>query len=629
MSESAVPESAETTTSNDLHVEAPNSEKDEIKQQDPRHCVFFRLAREPETRIEPNSTLSNYFSDQCFRSERLNLSREEVQFEDKFDTANNESIYVLPDFVDKHYENVLQLRLQRIATDAFRLLLSWSKINATTAHKNYSILLTIYEDLESIGKLFITDKLAANKSKQVEFYHLNNLTYSISLSLVSYFEDDSIQFLDNHKQDYESPDKPVYLIKNVYREMQTSADRAANNQLNSTSQIAIYTVASLLLLGLVCGLLYVRRNKFKTLINHHLDKAATHQNSKYLRQRKDTPAINVLHYDNSANGQSSFEHQFLKNTAQLSCNDRTSGAFNFRNVANNSREKLSLSKSGIGRVLGHSVATIKKRTTLKSINPSTIEFDLPRMSSSSSSKYSHSIPLIDFLPLLHELTKTNSQKLFNEFMQLNILSNGSNTVKKSNKVGRNSKNIQKNKDGIVIPYDHSRIVLEPNKFLSTDYINASSIPGMNYGDEYIACQSPLKSTTYSFWLMCLQQNVKYIVMTTQLIDSSSFTTMDKYWPDMISENSESMKQIENITIKLKDKRQYQYFTIRIFEVKSSQSDETRVIKHYQLTDWNEIENAQNVLMITSFIEMFREEIGCDETVLNDSPIVVHCRYRFR
>lgn len=50
-----------------------------------------------------------------------------------------------------------------------------------------------------------------------------------------------------------------------------------------------------------------------------------------------------------------------------------------------------------------------------------------------------------------------------------------------------------------------------------------------------------------------------------------------------------------------------------------------MIKHYQLTDWNEIENAQNVHMITSFIEMFREEIGCEETVLNDSPIVVHCR----
>ena len=49
-----------------------------------------------------------------------------------------------------------------------------------------------------------------------------------------------------------------------------------------------------------------------------------------------------------------------------------------------------------------------------------------------------------------------------------------------------------------------------------------------------------------------------------------------------------------------------------------------MIKHYQLTDWNEIENAQNVLMITSFIEMFREEIGCEPTVLNDSPIVVHC-----
>ena len=222
---------------------------------------------------------------------------------------------------------------------------------------------------------------------------------------------------------------------------------------------------------------------------------------------------------------------------------------------------------GLSRVLGQSVATIKKRTALKPINPSTIEFDLRRMGGSSTANCSHSIPLIEFLPLLHELTKSNSPKLFNEFMQLNVLgTNGTNTVKKSNKVGRNSKNMPKNKDDRVIPYDHSRVVLEPTKYLSTDYINASCIPGMNYDTEYIACQSPLKSTTYSFWLMCLQQNVKYIVMTTQLIDSSSFV-LDKYWPDMISEDGESMKQIEDITIKLKDKRQYQYYTIRIFEVK--------------------------------------------------------------
>ena len=549
-----------TTVLPELTTENAKDEKEVIKKQDERHCVFFMLAGEPEIRIEPNST-HNYFSDQCFKSEHLNLTSEDVTFEEG-DATDNKSIS-LPDFVDNDFENVLQLRLQRISTDAFRLSFSWSQVNPKMANKNYGFLLTIYENLESIGKLFITDKLTANKSKEVHFYNLNKLTYSISLSFLSYFVDDSKVYLESHKQDYESSDKQMYLIKNVYRQLRASpSGRATEAPLDSNSSIVIYSLASLLLLGLVCGLLYIRRNKFKTLINHHLDKAATLQNSKYLRQRKDAPAINVLHFDNTVNG-SSFEHQFLKNTAQLGVNDRA-GVFNFRsNTVNNDREKLSLSKSGIGRVLGHSVATIKKRTTLKSINPSTVEFDLRRMGTSSS-KSSNSVPLIEYLPLLHELTKTNSQKLFNEFMQLNVLSNGSNTAKKSNKVSRNSKN----KDGIVIPYDHSKVILDPTRYLSSD-INASFIPGMNYETEYIACQSPLKSATYAFWLMCLQQNVKYIVMTTRLIDSGSF--VDKYWPDMISEDGESMKQIEDITIKLKDKRQYPHFTIRIFEVKMVRS----------------------------------------------------------
>lgn len=53
-------------------------------------------------------------------------------------------------------------------------------------------------------------------------------------------------------------------------------------------------------------------------------------------------------------------------------------------------------------------------------------------------------------------------------------------------------------------------------------------------------------------------------MTTDLIDS--FSTI-KYWPDVISEDSECIKQIENLTIKLRNKKKLKNFTIRTFELK--------------------------------------------------------------
>lgn len=85
--------------------------------------------------------------------------------------------------------------------------------------------------------------------------------------------------------------------------------------------------------------------------------------------------------------------------------------------------------------------------------------------------------------------------------------NGYNTLKRNNKMYRFSKNIQKNKDNTIQPFEHSRVVLEMNEFLTSDFINASFIPGNNSIKEYIACQSPTKSTIYAFWLMIWQQNV--------------------------------------------------------------------------------------------------------------------------
>lgn len=555
-----------TTIAPDLTTESLVQDEKQKTEETNNKCLFLKIITSDLIEIEPKilpkfSSDRNTFPSPCLKSEHLNLTDVEAKFNETFDKLDNETVYSLNDFIDKDYDNVLQIKLQPSSFNSFKLLLNWTKVNQTQSDLNYGILMTIYENLVSTGKLFITDQLKSKQLKELIFKNLNNMTYSISLSSVVYFRTNFSDYLKSNQQIYEVPDKQIYLIKNVYQAMQTKNEQLSTSQVRG-DPIMIYIIGSLLLLVLICVLLYYRRNKFKSLIKH--TSSPVHQNSKYLRH-KNTPAINISNYENQAFHDSAFEDRFLKNTAQLNYTDR-SNAFSYRN----NRDKLSLSKSNIGRVLENSVATIKKRTILKSINPTTVEIDLKNMDTAS--RYSQAIPLMNFLPLIHELNKNDNRRLYNEFMQLNILSNCSETIKKSNKVARSSKNIQKNKDGCILPFDHSRIILEQNKFLTSDYINASYVAGITSPKEYIACQCPLKSTIYSFWLMCLQQNVKYIVMTTQLIDS--YTTMDKYWPDIISEDGECIKQIENITIKLRNKRKFQYFILRIFEVKMVRNNRT-------------------------------------------------------
>lgn len=516
------------------------------------NCIFFQVLKDDKLIIRPNMTKeicsSNF-------NQHLNLTANDIEFNRSLGEMDN--LFSSHEFNDSN--NTLQLKLEFVNSSSFKLLLSWIRIDPSI--KSYGILLSFYENLVLIGRVFVTDNSNLNATKEIEFYDLKNLTYSVGLNLIIYKEPNITDLME--KQRHIASNDLSYLIKNVFKEMKVSSSQQLKSKtISSNNQIVIYTIGSLILLAVVVSLLYYRRNKFRSLISQ-LD-PSTNQNSKYFRN-KNNPIINVSNYENSFGSDSPFEQQFLKNTAKLNenCNDR-SVSFTFRN--NYNRDKLSLNKSSIGslgRVLEQSVATIKKRTTLKSM--SATAFELDQKIHDLDSKYSHPIALINFLPSFHELIKFNAKKLSNEFMQLNILMNGFNTLKKNNKVARFSKNISKNKDGTVLPYDHSRVILEQNKYLTSDYINASFIPGDSFKKEYIACQCPIKSTTYSFWLMCWQRNVRNIIMTTDLFDSH--VAMEKYWPDVLSEEGDCIKQIENLSIKLRDKKNFNFFTIRLFELK--------------------------------------------------------------
>ena len=75
-----------------------------------------------------------------------------------------------------------------------------------------------------------------------------------------------------------------------------------------------------------------------------------------------------------------------------------------------------------------------------------------------------------------------------------------------------SVNTLKNRYANILPYDHSRVILEKDAYTGSDYINASYVGGFNGKKDYIATQGPLPETMSDFWKMVWEQHCSAIVM---------------------------------------------------------------------------------------------------------------------
>jgi receptor-type tyrosine-protein phosphatase beta len=91
-------------------------------------------------------------------------------------------------------------------------------------------------------------------------------------------------------------------------------------------------------------------------------------------------------------------------------------------------------------------------------------------------------------------------------------------------------NRPKNRFTNILPYDHSRVKLQPtDDEEGSDFINANFVPGHNSPREFIVTQGPLHSTRDEFWRMCWETNSRAIVMLTRCVEKGR-EKCDHYWP---------------------------------------------------------------------------------------------------
>ncbi|XP_028305294.1 receptor-type tyrosine-protein phosphatase beta [Gouania willdenowi] len=192
-------------------------------------------------------------------------------------------------------------------------------------------------------------------------------------------------------------------------------------------------------------------------------------------------------------------------------------------------------------------------------------------------------------------------------------------------VGRNQttesarlpENRGKNRYNNIVPYDSTRVKLSYQEDdPSSDYINASYVPGINYRREFIATQGPLPGTKDDFWRMVWEHNVYNIVMVTQCVEKGR-VKCDQYWPA----NREPL-YYGDLVIQMLSESVLPEWTIREFKVTSENScNYPRMLRHFHYTVWPDHGVPESSQSLIQFVRTARDYIN---RAPSTGATVVHC-----
>lgn len=176
-------------------------------------------------------------------------------------------------------------------------------------------------------------------------------------------------------------------------------------------------------------------------------------------------------------------------------------------------------------------------------------------------------------------------------------------------------NVKKNRYPDILPYDHSRVILNDLANISeSDYINANTITDHDpRNPAFIATQGPLPHTTADFWQMVWEQGSVIIVMLTRLMENG-VAMCHRYWPE------EGSEVYHNYEVHLVSEHIWcDDYLIRSFYLKNLKTSETRTVTQFHFLSWPENgvpPNAKSILEFRRKVNKSYRGRSC--------PIVAHC-----
>ena len=196
----------------------------------------------------------------------------------------------------------------------------------------------------------------------------------------------------------------------------------------------------------------------------------------------------------------------------------------------------------------------------------------------------------------------------------------------SRKEGQRPENRGKNRYKNILPFDHTRVILQDVETGSTDYINANRIvpedletnPSATFTvkKEYIATQGCMQNTRGDFWQMVWQEETRVIVMTTKETERDRPKCV-KYWPALNETETFGL-----FTIKSVSEETSHGYVLREFVVSKGQKGPDRRIFHFHFQAWPDYGVPSDQGCVLNFLEDVNSKQESLET--RPGPIVVHC-----
>ncbi|XP_022118497.2 receptor-type tyrosine-protein phosphatase N2 isoform X5 [Pieris rapae] len=173
----------------------------------------------------------------------------------------------------------------------------------------------------------------------------------------------------------------------------------------------------------------------------------------------------------------------------------------------------------------------------------------------------------------------------------------------------------KNRYPLCLPYDHSRVTLNPlSNHLGSDYINASTITDHDpRNPAYIAASGPMPHTSSDFWQMVWEQGSVVMVMLTRLTENGQ-QLCHRYWPEEGSE----LYHIYEVHL-VSEHIWCDDYLVRSFYLKNQRTSETRTVTQFHFLSWPE----NGVPSSTKALLEFRRKVNKSYRG-RSCPIVVHC-----
>ncbi|KAI1304245.1 Receptor-type tyrosine-protein phosphatase-like N [Halotydeus destructor] len=182
-------------------------------------------------------------------------------------------------------------------------------------------------------------------------------------------------------------------------------------------------------------------------------------------------------------------------------------------------------------------------------------------------------------------------------------------------VAKMAANVKKNRNVDLVPYDHSRVVLNDlSNVTGSDYINASTITDHDpRNPAYIASQGPLADTAADFWQMIWEQGTVTIVMLTRLMETG-LPVCARYWPE------EGSEVYHNYEVHLVSEHIWcTDFLVRSFYLKNLRTNETRTVTQFHYLSWTENGLPPSAKTLLDFRRKVNKSFRG-----KSCPIAVHC-----